>query len=225
MHKVPRPDPAASVLLLRDASAGFEVLMVERNARGFFADLLVFPGGGVDHCDVPEGMTPWDEPAHRRAAVREVAEETGILIAESGMRRSPGAKGSAFYEQLREWGVEPATTSLTMVSRWVTPEVAPRRFDTRFYLVACHDAPDVILDTDELTAYEWVDPNDALQRYENGTMKVILPTLAHLRWLSRRSSIDDALQSARGADGRTLIRPKRMEDGSILPVHLPAEVV
>lgn len=222
---MPSPDPAASVLVLREAHFGFEVLMVERNARGFFADLLVFPGGGVDDCDVPDGLSRWDELAHRRAAIRELAEETGILVTDLGTRRAPDAKGSGFYETLRAWDVQPAVSSLTLVSRWVTPELAPRRFDTRFYLVTCDDSPGVVLDTDELIGYDWVDPKEALQRYETGTMNMILPTLAHLRWLSRRSSIQDALESASGADGRTLIRPERMEDGSILPVHLPAEIV
>lgn len=222
---MPDSDPAASVLVLRDLEDGFEVLMVERNARGFFADLLVFPGGGVDDCDVSDGLGRWSELAHRKAAVRELAEETGILITPTGTRRAPVGKGPDFYEKLLEWDVEPGTSSLTLVSRWVTPEMAPRRFDTRFYLVACNDAPDVTLDTDELTAFEWVEPNAALERYEAGAANMILPTLAHLRWLARRSSTGDALVSARGADARTLIRPKRMEDGSILPVHLPAEVV
>jgi hypothetical protein len=49
------------------------------------------------------------------------------------------------------------------------------------------------------------------------------PTIAHLRWLARRVSIPDALASARGADGRTLIRPEVAHDGSIIPIHLPAE--
>lgn len=223
MHDVPTPDPAASVLLLRDSRRGFEVLMVERNARGFFADLLVFPGGSVDDCDVPAGLSRWDEVSHRRAALRELAEETGILITDQGSRPGPVGKGRAFYDQVPESGIETAISTLTLVSRWVTPELAPRRFDTRFYLAACHDSPTVRLDTDELIDFEWVDPAEALRRYEGGTMNVILPTLAHLRWLSRRSSVDDAIESADGADGRTLIRPERMEDGSILPVHLPAE--
>lgn len=225
MRCVPSPDPAASVLLLRESESGFQVLMVERNARGFFADLLVFPGGGVDDYDVPAGLGRWDEASHRRAAVRELAEETGILITGKGTKTAPTAKGRAFYDELPEVDVQSATGSLTLVSRWVTPELAPRRFDTRFYLATCDDSALVTLDTDELVAFDWVDPADALSRYEAGTMNLILPTLAHLRWLSRRSSIEDALESASGADGRTLIRPERMEDGSILPVHLPAEAI
>lgn len=222
---MPNPDPAASVLLLRGSKRGIEVLMVERNARGFFADLLVFPGGGVDDCDVPADHGRWDDVSHRRAAIRELAEETGILVTGHDTRAAPTGKGSAFYEEVATADVESGTGALTLVSRWVTPELAPRRFDTRFYLATCDDSPRVTLDTDELVAFDWVAPGDALTRYESGTMNLILPTLAHLRWLARRTSVEDAVASASGADGRTLIRPERMEDGSILPVHLPAEMV
>lgn len=220
---MPDPDPAATVLLLRESSPGFDVLMVQRNSRGSFAELLVFPGGGVAACDVPAGGSAGDDEAHRRAAVRELAEETGIVVTTDGPRSAPGVKGAEFYGWLHDRGVEPDTGSLTLVSRWVTPKTAPRRFDTRFYLIGCDHIPDVVIDTEELTGFEWLSPRTALRRYEAGDLKMILPTLAHLRWLSLRSSITDALASARGADGRTLIQPRRMDDGSLLPIHLPAE--
>ncbi len=79
------------------------------------------------------------------------------------------------------------------------------------------------LDENELTAYAWVTPSEALGRYNEGEWPMILPTVSHLRWLERRSSIDDAARSAQGADGRTLIEPRVMEDGSLLPIHLPAD--
>lgn len=71
--------------------------------------------------------------------------------------------------------------------------------------------------------HAWVTPDQALRRAASGDWAMILPTLAHLRWLSRRFSIEDALASAAGADGRTLIRPRLIEDGSLVPVHLPAD--
>lgn len=52
---------------------------------------------------------------------------------------------------------------------------------------------------------------------------VAVPTLVPLRWLVRRTSIEDALASARGADGRTLIGPRLVEDGSLVPIHMPAD--
>jgi len=220
---VPLPDPAATVLLLRPSLSGFEVLMVERNARGFFGSMFVFPGGAVEDVDIPEGVTADDDLALRNAAIRELAEETGILLTNAGAVRAPEGKGARFYELLAGQPSPAAVDALVLVSRWVTPEVAPRRFDARFYLAGCEDPPEVLIDRAELVDHEWVTPAAAIARHEAGVAPMMLPTLAHLRWLERRASIQDAVSSARGADGRTLIEPRRGEDGSILPVHLPAE--
>jgi len=67
------PRPAATVILVRDAPAGLEVLLVRRNpAQRFMGGYWVFPGGAVD---AHEGE---GEPAHRAAAVRELREEAGV---------------------------------------------------------------------------------------------------------------------------------------------------
>ena len=97
MSLVPRP--AATLILVRDASAGMEVFMIRRTQSAvFMGGAHVFPGGGVDandasaelaaHC---EGM---DDAAASRmlgvesgglaywtAALRECFEEAGLLLA------------------------------------------------------------------------------------------------------------------------------------------------
>ena len=46
------PVPSATVLLVRDAADGFEVLMMERNAKSVFVPgMYVFPGGAIDDED------------------------------------------------------------------------------------------------------------------------------------------------------------------------------
>jgi 8-oxo-dGTP pyrophosphatase MutT (NUDIX family) len=224
MPRVPGADPAATILALRPAPDGFEVLMVRRNSRGFFGDLVVFPGGRVDDIDVPHGHDLLDDLAHRNAALREFAEETGILITEEGAMRAPRMRDRHYYRWIEEKGVSPGLDNLVLVSRWVTPEAAPRRFDTRFYVVSCVDAPEVEIDADELIWHEWAKPQLALDRHDRGEWAMFQPTVAHLKWLQGRSSIDDAIRSADGADGRTLIHPRRVEDGSLLPVHMPVEL-
>ena len=220
---MPNPDPAATVLALRPTSTGFDVLMVHRNSRGFFRDIAVFPGGRVDDIDVPSGLTHDDDLSHRRAGLREFAEETGILITTVGPVSIPEVKDAAFYDWVDARSLTPGIDELVLVSRWVTPETAPRRFDARFYVVGCVDPPEVEIDADELIGHEWLSPAEALAHHEAGRWSMIFPTIAHLRWLSRWSSIDEAIRSASGADGRTLIIPRIVEDGSLLPVHLPAD--
>ena len=88
------PRPAATVLTLRDAPNGYEILMLRRNVRSeFMGGIFVFPGGAVDDedADAPVfGLT--DEVASERlglesgglafyvATLRELFEEAGLLI-------------------------------------------------------------------------------------------------------------------------------------------------
>lgn len=227
-HDPVQADPSASVVLLRDAPRRFEVLMVRRHKRGFFGGLVVFPGGGVDEADRSDLARSvvtgeFDDHDHRSAALRELAEETGLAATLPSLTTAPDSRGADLYRDLATAGVSMSGDALVLVSRWVTPEVAPRRFDTRFYLLAYESSPPVRLDRNELVAHDWVTPEAALSRYKKGEWKMFLPTVAHLTWLERRSSIDDAVASARGADGRTLIEPRIMEDDSIVPIYLPAD--
>jgi 8-oxo-dGTP pyrophosphatase MutT (NUDIX family) len=100
------PLPAATVALLRDGTAGVEVLLLKRSSRtGFIPGAYVFPGGRVDDEDTApeilprlEGITPgraqdrlgvpgggppaW---AFISAALRETFEETGVLLASEAL--------------------------------------------------------------------------------------------------------------------------------------------
>ncbi|MEA1902229.1 MAG: NUDIX hydrolase [Actinomycetota bacterium] len=222
------PDPAATVIVLRPVESTFEVLMVHRHARGFFGSLVVFPGGGVDDVDQGElarSVVPGHggDHDHRAAALRELAEEAGLVATPNGVIASPDLRGEDLYRDLSSTGTELDSESLVLVSRWVTPEGAPRRFDTRFYLLATTGTPAVSLDTDELVGFSWTTPEHALSRYQSGDWPMVLPTLAHLRWLALRSSIDEAIRSAQGADGRSVIEPIRADDGSLVPILVPSE--
>lgn len=95
------PRAAATVVLMRDASAGPEVLLLRRHRRsGFAADAWVFPGGVVDAADRDERIIPrldgpppeaWatilglpertEAAAYVVAVIREAFEETGLLLA------------------------------------------------------------------------------------------------------------------------------------------------
>jgi 8-oxo-dGTP pyrophosphatase MutT (NUDIX family) len=92
------PRDAATVMLLRSATAGLEVYMLRRQASmAFAAGAYVFPGGSVDARDADEKVA-WSGPAAAEwgrifaappalaralvcAAVRETFEESGVLLA------------------------------------------------------------------------------------------------------------------------------------------------
>ena len=93
------PDPAATVVVLRDTPDGPEVFMVRRHDEArFMAGAHVFPGGRVEPDDLrdPDGpclrgtdeahRLPSDLPAREAmafhvAAIRELFEEAGVLLA------------------------------------------------------------------------------------------------------------------------------------------------
>jgi 8-oxo-dGTP pyrophosphatase MutT (NUDIX family) len=77
LHSGPATVPrlAATVILLRGADSGLEVLLAQRTPKArFMGGAWVFPGGAVSPQD-GEG-----EAALRAAAVRELAEEAGIEL-------------------------------------------------------------------------------------------------------------------------------------------------
>ena len=68
------PRQAASLILLREAADGAEVLLVQRNPQQrFMGGAWVFPGGAV-HAD--------EDADHAATAVRELEEEAGIALTE-----------------------------------------------------------------------------------------------------------------------------------------------
>jgi len=99
MNQVLVPRPAATLILVRDASAGMEVLMIRRTqSAAFVGGAHVFPGGGVDASDASaelaahcEGLDDAEASrllnleqgglAYFAAAMRECFEEAGLLLA------------------------------------------------------------------------------------------------------------------------------------------------
>lgn len=160
------PRPSATVLLVRGRDP-WELLLVHRpGGSDFAAGAYVFPGGTVHAGDMGWG----DEI--QMAAVREVFEEVGILLARRGRRfarqaetdavRSIVEVGKSFGEALRELRLEPALDSLVMFARWVTPLQLRRRFDARFFLARLPSGQDVRPQEGEVTDWLWTTPAHAL---------------------------------------------------------------
>ncbi|HXN77894.1 MAG TPA: NUDIX hydrolase [Candidatus Dormibacteraeota bacterium] len=160
------PRPSATVLLVRGRDP-WELLLVHRPGGSDFAPgAYVFPGGTVHGDDMGWG----DEI--RMAAVREVFEEVGILLARRGRRfaRQPESDrvralvegGKSFGEALRELRLEPALDRLVMFARWVTPVQLRRRYDARFFLAQLPADQEVRPQEGEVTDWLWTAPAKAL---------------------------------------------------------------
>lgn len=156
---------AATVVLLRDGELGLEVLLAERPSdRGTFAGAWVFPGGAVDPADVA-GDPPESLEAARRAAVREVEEEVGLVV-------------------------DP--DELVPFSLWTPPERSPKALTTAFFAVRVPDG-ELRLAPEELVAAAWMRPVDALARHAAGGLTLWPPTWVTLHGLLDAPSVDAAL--------------------------------
>lgn len=156
--------PAATVILLRDGSAGLETLVLLRNSKLAFAGgMWVFPGGRLDPGD---GDRSVDElGTARRAAVREAREEAGLQLAEDG---------------------------LIAYAHWCPPPIAPKRFATWFF-VASAPSETVTVDGGEIHAHQWVRPDDGLARRDAGEIELAPPTWVTLHDLAQFATVRDAL--------------------------------
>jgi len=151
----------------------------------------VFPGGVVDEEDaayaVERGFTAsadWEV-----AALRELAEETGVWVTTTGTLSFPivddvlAALASSPYEL--------GTEHLTYFSNWITPSVFPIRFDTRFFLAVEAGDVDATFNSDELIGVDWVSPGEALERESRGEWDVAFPTRRTLQLLGAATSVAD----------------------------------
>lgn len=162
--------PAATLVVMRDRADGPpDLLMVERPAAMAFAGgAMVFPGGRIDHADFAE-----DDDLHGaavRAAVRETAEETGLLV-------------------------DPAT--LVPFARWRPDNVAHRRFDTFFFLCpAPPGAGPLVPQPGECERAVWVGARAMLGEIAAGSARAIFPTIRNLERLALFSSFSEAAAQA-----------------------------
>jgi 8-oxo-dGTP pyrophosphatase MutT (NUDIX family) len=183
------PLPAATVVVLRDGSAGLEVLLLERvpSAEGR-AGPSVFPGGRIDPADRVGGAL--DDAALRRAAVREAREEAGLAL---------------------------APETLVLLSRWITPELSPQRFDTWFFLASVAADVAVRVDGSEIARHRWLPPAAALEAHGREQIRLAPPTFVTVSWLLDLESTGRAFERLSGVP-LTTFRPRvcRLEQGACM---------
>jgi 8-oxo-dGTP pyrophosphatase MutT (NUDIX family) len=203
------PQPAATVMVARESNDGIEVFMLRRSSHSaFMPDVFVFPGGRVDPADsAPEalrrlaGTRGAVEPAHVFAAARETFEECGLLFAippldfpaVSAARERLLARTLTFVELLEATGTFVDGDALRYFSRWITPPLETRRFDTHFFVARAPAGQAAQADAMETHDGIWIRPGDALDRAAAGTFRIIFPTIKHLERLREFDSIDALL--------------------------------
>jgi 8-oxo-dGTP pyrophosphatase MutT (NUDIX family) len=250
---------AATVIILRDARTCIEAFMVERHhAIDFASGALVFPGGKVDASDrdplwaeLAAGSAASPDRVFFVAAARESFEEAGLLLARregeaallspSEAQRIVHQQRARVLEDAAAFGLMLRAERLTLAgdlmvpfAHWITPETLPKRFDTRFFLIAAPIEQIGAHDGGESVAGFWITPARALQEAEAGRRTLVFPTLMNLRKLARYASVAEAVAATRAspivtvmpilkrtAKGRSLLIPAEAGYG-VSEVELPA---
>lgn len=205
--------PAATVLLLRDAPQGLEVLMTRRSRSASFAPgAYVFPGGGID---------PADRATHRQAmrratqseahltqaiaAIRESYEELGVLLARhaDGRAVTPAEvarldRRAPLAPQCAAHGLQLAAADVYVLARWITDRDLPRRFDVPFLVARMPEGQVPVADGQEQFEPVWVRPRDALARHAAGDFFIIFPTIRTLERLQAYPDVAAVLAACAG---------------------------
>jgi 8-oxo-dGTP pyrophosphatase MutT (NUDIX family) len=224
------PKSAATVMILRDRGAadrgsGVDVFMLRRVATMEFAPrMMVFPGGGVDPRDGDPSL-PWAGPSAAQwgrllvadevtarelvvAAVREVFEECGVLLAgldaDSVVGDVSGPEWQAERAKLlsREVSLAQMLISRGLVlrsdllrarARWITPEFEPKRYDTRIFAAALPAWQVADDQTSEADHADWADPARLLEDYARGSALMLPPTVVCIEQVAAAASVADFL--------------------------------
>ncbi|MEL6661382.1 MAG: NUDIX hydrolase [Pseudomonadota bacterium] len=235
----PEPKLSSTILLIRDANE-LEVLMVKRHYEIDFASgALVFPGGKTCADDASgewdalfDGTTDEDERVAQIAAIRELYEEAGVLLARKENQRGAGApligpaeveplqpyRGAvdrgehAFSELIRDAGLVLAGDCLVHFGHWITPTMMPKRFDTHFYVAAAPDGQVAEQDGRETTEAVWLNPEKALEMEKGGEATIIFPTRMNLGRLALASTTAEAVDRFSGEDVITVLPQVHSDD-------------
>ncbi|MBA2721261.1 MAG: NUDIX domain-containing protein [Chloroflexi bacterium] len=179
------PHLAATVVLLRpghEPDGESEVLLIQRpSTMAFGASLHVFPGGKVDPDDRSSALVarsarsridaadvlggnvhPDDALGLHVAALREMAEEVGIELADGPLLR---------------------TDRLAPIAHWVTPPFMPRRFSTLFFVADLPNGATPVFEAAEVASHRWVTPSAALELRAAGEIEMWVPTSSVLQRL------------------------------------------
>ena len=222
---------SATVMLLRDGADGLEVWMQERVlSMPNYPGITVFPGGGVDSRDFPPrawddgelwlgrsaialarqlGVTKYKAHALMFAAVRELFEETGTLLAVDDdcvllddarpfhdSRLQLESHELSLTDVLRESNLNVCGDLLKPFARWVGRSESGNWFDTFTFVAAQPEGQEPDADTDEADDANWFPPRLLLDGWRHGLVRLAPSTWAQLSEITRFADTAEVLAAA-----------------------------
>ncbi len=175
-----RPKDAATLILIDRTGEVPKVLLGKRHrGHAFMPDKFVFPGGRVEphdrHVPVVGRLDPHIEEKLMRhvarpsrdkaralavAAIREVFEETGLLVGRKVGDSPASVPADGPVDPFAAAGVRPDLSQLHLIARAITPPGRPRRFDARFFAadaqLIVHKVDGVVHPEAELVELTWL---------------------------------------------------------------------
>jgi 8-oxo-dGTP pyrophosphatase MutT (NUDIX family) len=227
--------------------------MVRRRAGDAFGDSFAFPGGVLDADESSShafchGVTADEADAVLRvaaggldffsAAIRELFEETGILLARNAggdwatdsprlqeLRAKVNQTTLAWPEFLREQELHMACDALHYFAHWETPLNRPKRWSTRFFIAEAPSGQTVSHDGGELTDVRWLTAAEALLSEREGNMKLPFPTIKTLQMLAEFDSVGSLRDWARTRtqEGVDKIRPVVLFENGMARIVIPGD--
>ncbi|WP_222131449.1 NUDIX hydrolase [Pseudonocardia sp. C8] len=247
----PKPAATVLLVRDEPGNGRLQVFLQRRVAAMAFAGgMTVFPGGGVSPDDIPDpdrwrgpgparfgarlGQPPELAAALVTAAVRETFEECGVLLpAHPGSEPGPLPGAEAWRSDLvgrratlpgllAEHGLELRADLLVPWARWITPTRNPKRYDTAFLVARVPEGQVADDATTEAVEAGWWAPQDALDSYAAGDLRLMAPTLHTLQALAR---YDDAAAVLDAAARRDIdpITPEARSEGRVVTITLPGD--
>jgi glyoxylase-like metal-dependent hydrolase (beta-lactamase superfamily II)/8-oxo-dGTP pyrophosphatase MutT (NUDIX family) len=185
--------PAASVLLSRGPGSREIYAILRGQQLKFFGGFWAFPGGKLTNLEAG-AADPLD--ARRRAACRELFEETGVLIARhaDGSFPSPGPdldacrhallkEETTLGQVLRARQLSVVPDDFRLIGEITTPDFAPVRYATTFFVAHLPPGQEAHVWPGELERGEWIDVKELLARFKRGDDLLTPPSIMTLETL------------------------------------------
>lgn len=169
------------------------------------------------------------------AAVRETFEESGVLLAGTSSGDLVADTSAHDWEADRLALLDRSLSLAALLTRrdlvlradllrpwahWITPEIEPRRYDTRFFVAALPAGQRTRDVGGEADRVAWRRPIDALRAAESGDVAMLPPTAFTLAELSAYDTVADVLAAGAARDINPVL-PRLVVDGDTARLLLP----
>jgi len=231
------PRVSASVVVLcpntKPNFSGFSVLMVQRPLKAGEEGqgiTTVFPGG----------MFEKEDATMQYCAVRELFEETGMLLAfkkhdtpseqygfsdrvDLSESEVKSLRPLGFQTVLKKLGLQPSITNFQPWSNWITPLGVKRRYDTKFYITAVSDKGCTLPDNSEIDRIVWFEPKQALQLARDRKIFLAVPQFYILNQLANINSVESVLKCSDGRSFTAILPELKFYRDGVWNLLLPGD--